>query len=109
MRKADGDLSRTGRTSHLIRQARGGSAEALGRLLERSRAYLLLIANKGLDADLRSKGGASDLVQQTSRRSRTSSVSRAAPGVNCSSGWGASCATTWRTSAAATATGPPGT
>jgi RNA polymerase sigma-70 factor (ECF subfamily) len=64
-----GEVSRepegTGRTDQLIREAQAGSAEALGHLLEGCRAYLLLIANKGLDADLRSKGGASDLVQQT--------------------------------------------
>jgi RNA polymerase sigma-70 factor (ECF subfamily) len=65
MRKADGELSRTGRTSHLIRQARAGSRDALGQLLEPCRAYLLLIANRGLDADLRRNGGASDLVQET--------------------------------------------
>jgi RNA polymerase sigma-70 factor (ECF subfamily) len=51
--------------SRLIGEARAGSTEALGRLLEGCRAYLLLIANEDLDPDLRSKGGASDLVQQT--------------------------------------------
>ncbi|HKB02640.1 MAG TPA: sigma-70 family RNA polymerase sigma factor [Gemmataceae bacterium] len=45
--------------------ARGGSREALGRLLEACRDYLLLVANQELDVDLRAKGGASDLVQQT--------------------------------------------
>src|SRR5262245_32188049 len=45
--------------------ARGGSREALGRLLEACRDYLLLVANRELDFDLRAKGGASDLVQQT--------------------------------------------
>jgi RNA polymerase sigma-70 factor (ECF subfamily) len=44
---------------------RNGSAEALGQLLESCRAYLLRIANSELDTDLRAKGGASDLVQQT--------------------------------------------
>jgi RNA polymerase sigma-70 factor (ECF subfamily) len=54
-----------GRTSELIRAARAGSPEALGQLLEACRAYLLLVANEDLDRDLRAKGGASDLVQQT--------------------------------------------
>ncbi len=45
--------------------ARAGSREALGQLLEACRAYLLSIANQGLDADLQAKGGASDLVQDT--------------------------------------------
>jgi RNA polymerase sigma-70 factor (ECF subfamily) len=49
----------------LLAQARAGSAEALGCLLEPSRDYLLLIAGQELDADLRAKGGASDLVQET--------------------------------------------
>jgi RNA polymerase sigma-70 factor, ECF subfamily len=45
--------------------ARGGSLEALGRVLEVCRGYLLRVASRRLSADLRSKGGASDLVQQT--------------------------------------------
>src|SRR5262249_21485567 len=45
--------------------ARQGSREALGRLLEACRDYLLLVANKELDPQLQPKGGASDLVQQT--------------------------------------------
>src|SRR6516162_4284182 len=53
------------RTSQLIRAARAGSSEALGRLLEGCRAYLLLAANRDLASDLRAKGGASDLVQDT--------------------------------------------
>jgi RNA polymerase sigma-70 factor (ECF subfamily) len=46
-------------------QARSGSKEALGQLLESCRAYLLMVAEKELDPDLRAKGGASDLVQET--------------------------------------------
>jgi RNA polymerase sigma-70 factor (ECF subfamily) len=65
MAEAAGEPARSGRTTWLIREAKAGSAEALGHLLEGCRAYLLLIANANLDADLRSKGGASDLVQQT--------------------------------------------
>jgi RNA polymerase sigma-70 factor (ECF subfamily) len=45
--------------------ARAGSIEALGQALEACRAYLLHIANEGLDKDLQAKGGASDLVQET--------------------------------------------
>jgi RNA polymerase sigma-70 factor (ECF subfamily) len=45
--------------------ARAGSADALGRALEACRAYLLLVAERELDPDLRAKGGASDLVQET--------------------------------------------
>jgi RNA polymerase sigma-70 factor (ECF subfamily) len=49
----------------LLSTARTGSPEALGRALEACRGYLLLIAEQELDADLRAKGGASDLVQET--------------------------------------------
>jgi RNA polymerase sigma-70 factor (ECF subfamily) len=45
--------------------ARDGSLDALGQVLDACRGYLLRIANRRLSADLRSKGGASDLVQQT--------------------------------------------
>jgi RNA polymerase sigma-70 factor (ECF subfamily) len=45
--------------------ARTGSPEALGRALEICRGYLLLVAERQLGTDLRSKGGASDLVQET--------------------------------------------
>jgi RNA polymerase sigma-70 factor (ECF subfamily) len=46
-----------------ILAARGGAAEALTRLLEGCRPYLLLVANEELDSGLRPKVGASDLVQ----------------------------------------------
>jgi RNA polymerase sigma-70 factor (ECF subfamily) len=49
----------------LLSAARAGSREALGQVLEGCRNYLLLIAERELDTDLRAKGGASDLVQQT--------------------------------------------
>ncbi len=45
--------------------ARAGSTEALGQLLEACRGYLLLIAEQEIDPELRAKGGASDLVQET--------------------------------------------
>jgi RNA polymerase sigma-70 factor (ECF subfamily) len=44
--------------------ARAGSQEAVGEALEACRHYLLLIADRELDPDLRAKGGASDLVQE---------------------------------------------
>lgn len=49
----------------LVAQARAGSAEALGTLLEDLRPYLLQVANAEMPADLRAKLGGSDLVQQT--------------------------------------------
>jgi len=49
----------------LIAAARAGSSVAIGKLLENCRNYLLLIANRALDSDLRPKVGASDLVQDT--------------------------------------------
>ena len=42
-----------------------GDQNALGRLYEACRPYLLLVANQELDAALAVKGGASDIVQQT--------------------------------------------
>jgi len=48
-----------------IRDARNGSDEQLGQLIDSCRAYLLLIANEELDAALRPKVAASDLVQET--------------------------------------------
>jgi RNA polymerase sigma-70 factor (ECF subfamily) len=49
----------------LLDEARAGSREALGQVLEACRRYLIAIAERQLDPDLRSKGGASDLVQET--------------------------------------------
>jgi RNA polymerase sigma-70 factor (ECF subfamily) len=49
----------------LLAAARAGSGEALGQALEACRDYLLLVADRELDAALRAKGGASDLVQET--------------------------------------------
>lgn len=51
--------------SEWLARARAGSPEALGRVLELCRNYLLHVADRQLDADLRAKGGASDLVQET--------------------------------------------
>ena len=46
-------------------EARAGSREAMGQVLETYRAYLLLVANRQIDPELQAKGGASDLVQET--------------------------------------------
>ncbi len=54
----------------LLAAARSGSADAIGTILEDCRNYLLLIANKDLDPKLRTKTGASDLVQETMFRAR---------------------------------------
>jgi RNA polymerase sigma-70 factor, ECF subfamily len=45
--------------------ARAGSTEAFGQTLQACRKYLLLVARKEFDENLRAKGGASDLVQET--------------------------------------------
>jgi RNA polymerase sigma-70 factor (ECF subfamily) len=48
-----------------IVDARAGSEEALARLMEFSRQYLLLVANEEWPAELQAKAGASDLVQES--------------------------------------------
>jgi RNA polymerase sigma-70 factor, ECF subfamily len=48
-----------------IEAARSGDREGLGSALETFRSYLLLVADRELAPDLRAKGGASDLVQET--------------------------------------------
>lgn len=48
-----------------LTSARTGEAKALGEALEACRTYLLHVAEHELDANLRAKGGASDIVQQT--------------------------------------------
>ncbi len=49
----------------VLAAARAGCRESTGQALERFRRYLLAIANHQLDPELRAKGGASDLVQET--------------------------------------------
>jgi RNA polymerase sigma-70 factor (ECF subfamily) len=49
----------------LLRAARGGDGDALGRLLQSFRDYLLLVARRELATDLQAKVGASDVVQDT--------------------------------------------
>jgi RNA polymerase sigma-70 factor (ECF subfamily) len=65
MRGVDPMADRGENADCLLAAARGGSREALGNALEAWRRYLLAIAEGQLDADLRGKGGASDLVQET--------------------------------------------
>ena len=48
-----------------MKAARSGDREAIGRLLELNRDYLLLIANQDMEGDLKRKMGASDLVQES--------------------------------------------
>jgi RNA polymerase sigma-70 factor (ECF subfamily) len=62
---AKGPEPHSGRMPEWVAQARGGSVAALGQILELCRSYLLLVANRELDEELRQKEGASDLVQQT--------------------------------------------
>src|SRR6516162_8320044 len=54
-----------GHAAQWLAAAQAGSREALGQVLETFRGYLLLVADRELDAELRAKGGASDLVQDT--------------------------------------------
>jgi RNA polymerase sigma-70 factor (ECF subfamily) len=48
-----------------LEEARAGCNDALGQALEACRAYLLLIAEEEIAPELRGKGGASDIVQET--------------------------------------------
>jgi RNA polymerase sigma-70 factor (ECF subfamily) len=49
----------------LLEEAREGDVEARGRLIERYRNYLMLLARLQLDQELHRKEGGSDVVQQT--------------------------------------------
>jgi RNA polymerase sigma-70 factor (ECF subfamily) len=51
--------------SRLLSAARNGSRDALGEAFEACRRYLHCVARHELAGDLQSKGGASDLVQET--------------------------------------------
>lgn len=51
--------------AELVTAGRAGDPEAVNCLISRFRSYLLLIANRDLDVSIRSKIGASDVVQQT--------------------------------------------
>ena len=49
----------------LLAAARTGSSDALGKILESCRGYLLVIAHQSIDPSLRAKASPSDLVQET--------------------------------------------
>lgn len=55
----------TDESPRLLTEARAGSTEALGKLLEQHRAYLLKVARESIHPRLYPKGDASDLVQET--------------------------------------------
>lgn len=61
----DGSGQHESAFAQLLRLARDGDRCALGELIQDCRAYLLLVANRELDQDLRAKLGGSDLVQET--------------------------------------------
>jgi RNA polymerase sigma-70 factor (ECF subfamily) len=56
---------RAGEIARWLPEARSGRPDALGRLLDGYRGYLLQIAQEELDPILRAKAGASDVVQET--------------------------------------------
>ena len=51
--------------AHGLAAARAGSGEALGKVLEACRRFLLTIARQELDPELQAKSSPSDLVQET--------------------------------------------
>jgi DNA-directed RNA polymerase specialized sigma24 family protein len=61
------DNQRNRQIEDWLRRARNGSLEALGEALDACRQYLQVVAGSELESDLRPKGGASDLVQETYR------------------------------------------
>ena len=76
--------------------ARQGSLDALGRLLESCRNYLLLLANQQLREDLQAKAGGSDLVQDTFLEAqRDFRAFRVVRRRSFSAGSAASSSTTW--------------
>lgn len=54
-----------GNLSSMLAAAREGTNQDVGELLEATRKYLLLIANRSLDAQLQQKVAPSDVVQET--------------------------------------------
>lgn len=50
---------------NLLQRAQNGDNDALSKLMEQYRDYLLLLANQRMPSELRSKFGASDIVQQS--------------------------------------------
>jgi RNA polymerase sigma-70 factor, ECF subfamily len=63
--RRESNAPRPDRFEQLLLAAHGGSPDALGRLLQPWREYLLGLAEAEIGSDLRAKGGASDLVQDT--------------------------------------------
>lgn len=57
-------MSEVGEPDQLLRQAKTGDGDALGRLLERYRAYLLVLARVQIGRRLQGKVDASDVVQE---------------------------------------------
>jgi RNA polymerase sigma-70 factor, ECF subfamily len=55
-----------------IHEARAGSVEAIGNLIQNCHQYLLAVANQELPTELRAKFGGSDLVQDTAFEIQTS-------------------------------------
>jgi RNA polymerase sigma-70 factor (ECF subfamily) len=64
------DLEANGDVAEWIAAARDGSREAMGKLADACRGYLLLVANGELNPRLRGKVGASDIVQETLLRAQ---------------------------------------
>jgi RNA polymerase sigma-70 factor, ECF subfamily len=54
-----------GQVGRLLREAIDGGPQAVGRLLETCRRYLLLVADREVGSEIRQKVAASDLVQET--------------------------------------------
>ncbi len=61
----DGDVESGGSTTQLVVASKRGDNEALGRLLERYRGYLLMLAHRYLSERLRRRIDPADLVQVT--------------------------------------------
>src|SRR5262245_38117064 len=59
------ETSPSGGWQHWLEAARHGSPEAVGKLIDGCRQYLLLIADEQVDAALAVKVAPSDLVQET--------------------------------------------
>src|ERR1700739_4804085 len=58
-------LAEASTPEQLLTLARAGDRQAMGRLLEQYRQYLLLLARLQIGRRLQGKGDASDLVQET--------------------------------------------
>lgn len=65
MRDSGASQPEYGSFDQLLTDARTGDAEAIGRLLQNHRDYLLLVANQELDSQIQGKIGSSDVVQES--------------------------------------------